>query len=134
MQTWNVLQCNPGGSFCSRSLDDCSNCCDNSTTLGTFDIGKPKLTSTTVTVTESATYSAQLWPTGEQAQVECPKDNTIIVGGAVGGGLGAALIASIIVIVIMWKRLSVAQSKVQMGENQAHLGKSDDGAFPRTSR
>lgn len=123
VKSWNVLQCNRGV-FCCREASDTENCCSNSSALVTSDIGTLLVAATATTTASAATgtttttsaagnvqdgdgaTSTQTLPSSSSAPSSkaCPKDNTVVVGGAVGGVLGAALLASLGTLAFVVKR------------------------------
>ncbi|ROW10975.1 hypothetical protein VMCG_00877 [Cytospora schulzeri] len=113
---WNVLQCQPGVYCCRPAPEHDTNCCSNTTALITTNIGMLLVSATatemsttgaaTVTVTSSisAGTTQDANDTAAAAESDCPKDNSVVIGGAVGGSLGLALLASLGALGFMIKR------------------------------
>lgn len=102
--SWNMLQCN-SGTFCCRDHKSTENCCGNSTALIHTRVGKLQIpTGATATVFATATVTSSSQSSNGSVQASCPKDNTVVVGGAVGGALGAALLASLVAVAVLYRR------------------------------
>ncbi|CAH0020683.1 unnamed protein product, partial [Clonostachys rhizophaga] len=104
---YNVLPCALGRQFFCRAFGDNNNCCGDivtvaigsvvtaaSATLASTAMTTGGAISGTISTTKPTTIS---WANSTDANTldTCPKDNSVVIGGAVGGALGAILVGSL---------------------------------------